>query len=142
MACRNQLNSNILRDHVALVPDDVCMIASLIHKSHSSGIDMRLTGRIIRFIVSQRSSRDDDQAVARMRVPFLGKGLSLLVLRGEIQHKDLWLIDLETGTELQLTQLAPDFNISNFDISTDGSELLLERVQERSSVVLIDLLQP
>ena len=72
---------------------------------------------------------------------FLGKGSSLVLLRGEIQHKDLWLIDLETGAERRLTNLAPDFNISDFDISPDGSEVLLERVQERSSVVLMDLPQ-
>jgi dipeptidyl aminopeptidase/acylaminoacyl peptidase len=75
-------------------------------------------------------------------IVFLQKGSSLVLLRGEIQHKDLWLINLETGAERQLTKLAPDFNISDFDISADGSEALLERVQERSSVVLLDLPQP
>lgn len=72
---------------------------------------------------------------------FLARGSSLVLLRGEIQHKDLWLIDLETGTERQLTKLAPDFNISDFDISPDGREAILERVQERSSVVMMDLPQ-
>ena len=75
------------------------------------------------------------------RMAFLAKGSSLVVMRGEIQHKDLWLIDLETGTEHLLTKLAPDFNISDFDISPDGSEAVLERAQERSSVVLLDLPQ-
>jgi Tol biopolymer transport system component len=75
------------------------------------------------------------------RMAFLAKRSSLVLLRGEIQHKDLWLIDLETGAERQLTKLAPDFNISDFDISPDGSEAVLERVQERSSVVLLDLPQ-
>ena len=31
------------------------------------------------------------------RMAFLAKGSSLVLLRGEIQHKDLWVIDLETG---------------------------------------------
>lgn len=75
------------------------------------------------------------------RMTFLAKGASLVLLRGEIQHKDLWLIDLETGAERQLTNLTPDFNISDFDVSPDGSEAVLERVQERSSVVLLDLPQ-
>ena len=39
-----------------------------------------------------------------------------MLLRGEIQHKDLWLIDLDTGAERQLTNLAPDFDIRDFDI--------------------------
>jgi tricorn protease-like protein len=63
------------------------------------------------------------------------------MLRGEIQHQDLWLIDLATGAERQLTHLAPDFNIRDFDISPDGRDVVIERVQERSNVVLLDLSQ-
>jgi Tol biopolymer transport system component len=70
---------------------------------------------------------------------FLPGGRTLVFLRGEIQHKNLWLIDLETGTERQLTNLTPDFDIRDFDISADGHEVVLERVQERSDVVLLDL---
>jgi len=73
---------------------------------------------------------------------FLRGGRALVFLRGEIQHKDLWLIDMETGTEQQLTHFAPDFHIRDFDISPDGREVVLERVQERSDVVLLDLSQP
>ncbi len=70
---------------------------------------------------------------------FLPGGRALVLLRGEIQHKNLWLIDLETGAERQLTNLPPDFDIRDFDISPDGREVVLERVQERSDVVLLDL---
>jgi len=70
---------------------------------------------------------------------FLPGGRTLVLLRGEIQHKNLWLIDLETGAERQLTNLAPDFDIRDFDISPDGREVVLERVQERSDVLLLDL---
>ena len=73
---------------------------------------------------------------------FLPGGRSLVVLRGEIQHKDLWLINLETGAERQLTHLAPEFDIRDFDISPDGRDLVIERVQERSNVVLLDLTRP
>jgi Tol biopolymer transport system component len=71
-------------------------------------------------------------------VTFLS-GRRLVLLRGEIQHKDLWLIDLETGAERQLTNVAPDFEIRDFDISPDGREVVLERVQENSDIVLLDL---
>jgi Tol biopolymer transport system component len=71
---------------------------------------------------------------------FLPGGLTLVLLRGEIQHKNLWLVDLATGTERQLINFAPDFDIRDFDLSPDGRELILERVQERSDVVLLDLL--
>jgi len=73
---------------------------------------------------------------------FLPGGRALLFLQGEIQHKNLWLIDLETGAKRQLTNLAPDFDIRDFDISPDGREVVLERVQERSDVVLLDLSRP
>jgi Tol biopolymer transport system component len=69
---------------------------------------------------------------------FLPGGRGLVLLRGEIQHKNLWLIDLETGAERQLTNLIPDFDIRDFDISADGREVVLERVQERSDVVLLE----
>jgi hypothetical protein len=65
-----------------------------------------------------------------------------MFLRGEIQHKNLSLIDLETGAEHQLTDLAPDFDIRDFDVSPDGREVVLERVQERSDIVLLDLPRP
>jgi Tol biopolymer transport system component len=65
-----------------------------------------------------------------------------VVLRGEIQHKDLWLINLETSAERQLTHLASEFDIGDFDISPDGRDIVIERVQERSNVVLLDLLRP
>ena len=70
---------------------------------------------------------------------FLPGGRALVLLRGEIQHKNLWLIDLDTGAERQVTNLSPDFDIRDFDISPDGREVVLERVQERSNVVLLDL---
>jgi Tol biopolymer transport system component len=70
---------------------------------------------------------------------FLPGGRALVLLRGEIQHKNLWIIDLETGAERQLTDLTPEFDIRDFDISPDGREIVIERVQERSNVVLLDL---
>ena len=70
---------------------------------------------------------------------FLPGGRKLVFLRGEIQHKNLWMIDLDTGAERQLTNLAPDFDIRDFDISPDGHDVVLERAQERSDVALIFL---
>jgi Tol biopolymer transport system component len=70
---------------------------------------------------------------------FLPGGHALVLLRGEIDHKNLWLVDLETGAERQLTNLPGDFDIRDFDISPDGREIVLERVQARSDVELLDL---
>ncbi len=73
---------------------------------------------------------------------FLPGGRTLVLLRGDIQHKNLWLINLDTGAERQLTNLPPEFDIRDFDISPDGREVVLERVQERSDVVLLDRSRP
>jgi Tol biopolymer transport system component len=70
---------------------------------------------------------------------FLPGGRSLVILRGEIQHKNLWVIDLDTGAERQLTNLPSAFDVRDFDISPDGHEVVLERVQDRSDVALLDL---
>jgi len=70
---------------------------------------------------------------------FLPGGRAMVVSRGEIRHKNLWLIDLETGAQRQLTNLSPDFDIRDFDISPDGREVVLERAQEPSDVMLLDL---
>ncbi|WP_353062123.1 hypothetical protein RBB77_12500 [Tunturibacter psychrotolerans] len=72
-------------------------------------------------------------------VSVLPGGRALVLMRGEIQHKSLWLIDLETGTERQLTHLPADFDLRDFDISRDGREVVLEREQERSDVMMLDL---
>lgn len=73
---------------------------------------------------------------------FLRGGREVVLLRGEIQHKNLWLVDLDTGAERQLTHLAPSFDIHDFDISPDGQDVVLERAQDRSDIVLLDIPRP
>jgi Tol biopolymer transport system component len=73
---------------------------------------------------------------------FLNGGRELVFLKGEIRHKDLWVVDLATGVERQMTHLAADFDVNDFDVSADGREVVLERVQERSDVVMMDLARP
>ncbi len=73
---------------------------------------------------------------------FLQGKSALVVLRGEIQHKNLWLVDLVTGAERQLAELPPDFDVRDFDLSPDGREAVLERVQDRSEVELVNLAPP
>jgi Tol biopolymer transport system component len=72
------------------------------------------------------------------RLRFLPRRRALVVMRGDIQHKNLWLIDLATGAERPLTNLPPEFKVRDFDISPDGREIVLERVQEHSDVVLLE----
>ena len=75
------------------------------------------------------------------RVAFMPGRRALVVARGDLQHKNLWLIDLNTRIEHQLTNLAPDFEMRDFDISPDGRELVLENVKEQSDVVLLEIPQ-
>ena len=72
-------------------------------------------------------------------VAFLRDGKSLVFLQGDIQHKDLWKMDLQTGAETPLLVLPSGFDVSDFDLSPDGREVVLERTQERSEVLLLDL---
>jgi hypothetical protein len=51
-------------------------------------------------------------------------------------------VNMGTSAERQLTYLPLDFDIRDFDISADGSEIVLERVQEHSEVMLVDLDRP
>jgi Tol biopolymer transport system component len=73
---------------------------------------------------------------------FLHGGRELVFLRGDIRHKNLWSMDVGTGAERQLTYFPADFDIRDFDISANGPEVVLERVQEHSEVVLVDLHRP
>jgi Tol biopolymer transport system component len=72
------------------------------------------------------------------RVVFGPGASTIVVLRGEFLHKDFWLIDLKTGAERRLTQFTSGSDIRDFDISTDKTEILFDRVEETSTVALID----
>jgi len=63
---------------------------------------------------------------------------SLVVLRGDFDHKNFWLVDLRTGAERLLAELPAAFVISDFDISPNGSEILFDRVQANSELALIE----
>jgi Tol biopolymer transport system component len=65
-------------------------------------------------------------------------GRRLVFLQGEIQRKNLWVLDLDSGTTQQLTHLPADFDVRDFDISPDGQEAILERAQARTNIVAID----
>jgi Tol biopolymer transport system component len=65
-------------------------------------------------------------------------GRKLVFLQGEIQHKNLWMVDLKTGAMQQLTHMPAEFDVRDFDLSVDGTEAILERAQAHSDVVIID----
>ena len=73
------------------------------------------------------------------RVAFARNSASLVILRGEIGHKNFWLLDPKTGVEHQLTDLPSKFSLGDFDISGDGKEIIFDRAQDSSSLALFEL---
>jgi hypothetical protein len=72
------------------------------------------------------------------RVAFFRDPQTLLVLSGEIIHKNFSLLDLRTGKQRLLAVLPADFDIRDFDISASGLELVFDRVQVISDLALIE----
>jgi Tol biopolymer transport system component len=72
------------------------------------------------------------------RLVFSGKD-SLIVMKGDISHQEFWSVDLNTGGEKKLTTLRRGFVIGDFDISSDGREIIFDRTREESDIVLFDL---
>jgi Tol biopolymer transport system component len=73
------------------------------------------------------------------RLAFLGGEDALVFLKGDISHKEFWLVNLKTGRERQLTNLGRKLVIGDFDVSTDGREIIFDRAREESDIVLFDL---
>jgi Tol biopolymer transport system component len=69
---------------------------------------------------------------------FLPDGKSMVVIQGQFRAMDFVLIDLASGQKRQLTKLKPGYQVRSFDLSPDGKEILFDRVQENSDIVLID----
>jgi Tol biopolymer transport system component len=63
----------------------------------------------------------------------------LVIIRGEMGHKNFWQLDPKTGAERQLTDLPSKFAIGDFDVSPEGKEIVFDRVQDTSSIALLEL---
>jgi Tol biopolymer transport system component len=72
------------------------------------------------------------------RVVFSRKSGSLVVLRGEIGHKNFWLVNPMSGAERQLTDFPANFVVGDFDVSPDETEIIFDSVLETSSLALIE----
>ena len=72
------------------------------------------------------------------RVVFWRDNRSLVVLRGDVSHKNFWLVDLQTGAERQLGELTPEPQIGDFDVSRSGDEIVFDRMEESSEIALIE----
>jgi Tol biopolymer transport system component len=72
------------------------------------------------------------------RVAFLRDAQTLIVLGGELGHKDFWLIDLASGARRMLARMPEDFDVRDFDVTASGSQIVFDRVQTQSQLVLIE----
>jgi Tol biopolymer transport system component len=72
------------------------------------------------------------------RVAFFRDPQTLLILSGDILHKNFWLFDLRTGVQRPLAQLPAEFDIRDFDVSGDGSEIVFDRSQVNEDLALIE----
>jgi Tol biopolymer transport system component len=72
------------------------------------------------------------------RVVFFHGSQTLVILGGEIGHKNFSLLDLGTGAQRILAELPADFVMRDFDISADGSEIVFDRIQVNSDLALIE----
>ena len=88
------------------------------------------TPRHLRDLILTRGAR---------RLVFRDGDGELIVLKGDVAHKEFWAVDLETGRERQLTDLGSRSALADFDVSADGRELIFDRAQEESDIVLLDL---
>src|SRR4029077_18314394 len=49
------------------------------------------------------------------RLAFLGGDDALVIMKGNISHKEFWVVDVKTGRERQLTNLGRELTIGDFD---------------------------
>jgi Tol biopolymer transport system component len=72
------------------------------------------------------------------RFRFLPDGSGLVVMQGEFRRLNFWHLDLKSGQRRQITALKPGSLLRSFDISPDGKQIVFDRIQENTDVVLIN----
>jgi Tol biopolymer transport system component len=72
------------------------------------------------------------------RVVFWHDSRSVVVLRGDVSHKNFWLVDLQTGADRQLGELTSEPAIGDFDVSRSADEIVFDRVEKSSEIALIE----
>jgi Tol biopolymer transport system component len=72
------------------------------------------------------------------RVAFSRDSESLVILHGEPGHLSFLAANLRTGDQRTLTVLPADFVARDFDLSSSGEEIVVDRVEENPDVALIE----
>jgi Tol biopolymer transport system component len=70
---------------------------------------------------------------------FSPDGKSLIYTQGLLASQDFWLLDLASMKSRPLTRLQNRATMRTFDITSDGKQIVFDRIRENSQVVMIDL---
>jgi Tol biopolymer transport system component len=73
------------------------------------------------------------------RVRFSPDGRSLVYMRGLLASQDFWLLDLASMKSRPLTRLQNRATMRTFDVTSDGKQIVFDRLRENSQVVMIAL---
>ncbi len=74
------------------------------------------------------------------RARFLPDGSGLVYMLGStLAGQDFWLLDLSTMRSRRLTRLSNPAVMRAFDITSDGTRIVFDRLRENSDILLIDL---
>jgi serine/threonine protein kinase/Tol biopolymer transport system component len=72
-------------------------------------------------------------------VRFSLDGKSLIYMQGMLASQDFWLLDLASMKSRPLTRLQNRATMRTFDVTSDGKQIVFDRLRENSQVVMIDL---
>ena len=72
-------------------------------------------------------------------VRFSRDGKSLIYMQGLLAWQDFWLLDLASMKSRLLTRLQNRAAMRTFDVTSDGKQIVFDRLRENSQVVMIDL---
>jgi Tol biopolymer transport system component len=72
-------------------------------------------------------------------VRFSPDGKSLIYMQGLLASQDFWLLDLASLKSRALTRLQNRATMRTFDVTSDGKQIVFDRLRENSQVVMIDL---
>jgi Tol biopolymer transport system component len=73
------------------------------------------------------------------RARFSPDGKSLIYMGGLLASQDFWLLDLASMKSRLLTRLKNLAAMRTFDVTSDGKQIVFDRLRENSQVVMIDL---
>jgi Tol biopolymer transport system component len=70
---------------------------------------------------------------------FSPDGKSLIYMQGLLASQDFWLLDLASMKSRPLTRLQSRAAMGTFDVTSDGKQIVFDRLRQNSQVVMIDL---